>query len=600
MASGPAPHKSAPTKAALAKAAAAKSQAALIAKAQAARSAKLAALKTARGPEPAWVKANGLSTSLDGDNLVYTKNIQQGGETYLLKYDTSGNYVGETHTGFDFNPLALIGGLALSFFLPGVGAAITESLVGAGVMSAGFTADAVGLAIANTAAGVAQGQPLDKALTNAVVGAAVSTGSIEVAKVVNGIISSPAITDAIVSAGASAVKSAAAGGSEEDAAKAALAGLVGSGTTSAVKNVINTSPEIANIVGSAAGGAVTGGTTGAVTGALNTAAGQLGKTTPVVSTPPADLKAAFETGQISALGSPNEFGVWSMPDGTYRDQFNNMVDNRGNPIQGQPFRIDVAGGPLPEETGVGASNVKSTGTLGAPILEEPTTATTTYQPNISIVDSISSPKASTDSKILELIKPTISTTFGGDISTTGTGASSGAGTNTAGGGTVGGVVSGDTVTKTTDTTLPDVTVTGKKEEPIALEPVTITGKKEQPTSVTTQEPIALEPVTVTGKAEEPVVVTEEPPLDVAVEEPPPEEKPPEEKPYKPNLFILGGTKPKPPPSKTPTSVLSQALGTTTGLTASRGAGEIEDPSTGKKKRKVWNEETLRLKDALGV
>ena len=54
------------------------------------------------------------------------------------------------------------------------------------------------------------------------------------------------------------------------------------------------------------------------------------------------------------------------------------------------------------------------------------------------------------------------------------------------------------------------------------------------------------------------------------------------------------------PKKQEPSVLSQALGTTTGLTASRGAGEIEDPSTGKKKRKVWNEETLRLKDALGV
>jgi len=86
----------------------------------------------------------------------------------------------------------------------------------------------------------------------------------------------------------------------------------------------------------------------------------------------------------------------------------------------------------------------------------------------------------------------------------------------------------------------------------------------------------------------------------AVAEEKPEEKPAADKPYKPNLFILSGTKPKPPPSKTPTSTLSQALGTTTGLTSSRGAGEIEGPSTGKKRKKVWNEETLRLKDALGV
>lgn len=65
-----------------------------------------------------------------------------------------------------------------------------------------------------------------------------------------------------------------------------------------------------------------------------------------------------------------------------------------------------------------------------------------------------------------------------------------------------------------------------------------------------------------------------------------------------NLFILGGKQPK-VPTKPSTSVLGQALGTT-GLTASRGAGEIEDTSTGKKRKKVWNEETLRLKDALGV
>ena len=46
--------------------------------------------------------------------------------------------------------------------------------------------------------------------------------------------------------------------------------------------------------------------------------------------------------------------------------------------------------------------------------------------------------------------------------------------------------------------------------------------------------------------------------------------------------------------------LSQALGTTTSLTASRGAGEIEGTGTGGKRKKVWNEESLKLKDALGV
>jgi hypothetical protein len=62
------------------------------------------------------------------------------------------------------------------------------------------------------------------------------------------------------------------------------------------------------------------------------------------------------------------------------------------------------------------------------------------------------------------------------------------------------------------------------------------------------------------------------------------------------------------------NVLSRSLGTdlttsaptypasspTTGLTSTRGAGEIEGEETGGRRRNVWNEESLRLKDALGL
>jgi hypothetical protein len=41
-------------------------------------------------------------------------------------------------------------------------------------------------------------------------------------------------------------------------------------------------------------------------------------------------------------------------------------------------------------------------------------------------------------------------------------------------------------------------------------------------------------------------------------------------------------------------------GTTVGLTGAGGAGEIESKESGKKRSNVWNEESLRLKDALGV
>jgi len=52
------------------------------------------------------------------------------------------------------------------------------------------------------------------------------------------------------------------------------------------------------------------------------------------------------------------------------------------------------------------------------------------------------------------------------------------------------------------------------------------------------------------------------------------------------------------PKTKSSAALGQALGTT-GLAAYRGAGEVE-VGTGKARRKVWNEESLKLKDALGV
>jgi hypothetical protein len=72
------------------------------------------------------------------------------------------------------------------------------------------------------------------------------------------------------------------------------------------------------------------------------------------------------------------------------------------------------------------------------------------------------------------------------------------------------------------------------------------------------------------------------------------------------LFGLG---PKAPGPKAPgarsagdSSVVAQTAttGTTVGLTGAGGAGEIESKESGKKRSNVWNEESLRLKDALGV
>jgi nicotinate-nucleotide--dimethylbenzimidazole phosphoribosyltransferase len=69
--------------------------------------------------------------------------------------------------------------------------------------------------------------------------------------------------------------------------------------------------------------------------------------------------------------------------------------------------------------------------------------------------------------------------------------------------------------------------------------------------------------------------------------------------YKPDLFTTTYLSPKTRTAAAPTSALGSALGTT-GLTSYRGAGEIEGTGSGKPRKKVWNEESLKLKDALGV
>ena len=738
---------------AAAKAAAVK-QAQAAAAAAAVSKQKLDALIASKYPQglPSWVAANGLTPVLgyQPNTLLFLKN-ESDGKTYYTEKGEFIKHYSDKSQGLD--PLALLGGVALSFLLPGVGNAIAAELVSAGVMTAGVTADAVGLAIANTAAGVAKGEPLDKALTNAVVGAAVNTGSIEVAKVVNGIISSPAITDAIVSAGASAVKSAAAGGSEEDAAKAALSGLVGSGTTSAVKNVIDTNPDIANIVGSAAGGAVTGGTTGAITSALNTAAGQLGKTTPTTTTDTSPTPVATPTpvastdpfvndiNQIIEQGTSGIKTAGALPLSSYYSEsaLNNseqilrkVVEAANDPnykvllpkIQDALSRVGVtvselasrlspaalaatlmtyspnAGDPNeiatvaekfktftgydPTETlkteapkitqpkrpvtptPVSSSDVVTPIPSGStsvtdlpplspedaplldliaqqPIVPQPVTEVTAETPSASVTSS--------DKAILDLITPTTT-----DITKTPT--------YTPNISIASPVVTPTVAPTPTPTLLPPVV-----EQPIAPSPVPapeiaptvaplVTPTTEPIVSPTTAPTVApevlpspeiaakpaLEPAakdvieTPVSPVVSPVLVTPEPtskpsvpltddekilklitpelqptPISEPTVTPEPTSEPTstsvptdaskdevpvdKEKLYKPKITTKTVVTPKKPPI--PTSVLSQAL-STTGLTASRGAGEIEDPSTGKKKRKVWNEETLRLKDALGV
>ena len=222
-------------------------------------------------------------------NVIPDKFVQS------MRADTTPGYTGPSSGSSAFAQMLPF---LTAYFLPGIGDAITEALVSSGVVTAGATANALGLAMAKTAAGVAQGQTFEDSLKNAVVDAAVNVGSIEVAKGINNVISNPAITNAIVSTGSSMLKTAASGGSEADISKAGWSGLASSVITSAAKDVFNTSSDTANIFGAAAGGAVTGGTTGAITGAINTGLSQAGTKKPTTTTDATTTKTSDATTNI--------------------------------------------------------------------------------------------------------------------------------------------------------------------------------------------------------------------------------------------------------------------------------------------------------------
>jgi hypothetical protein len=123
-----------------------------------------------------------------------------------------------------------------------------------------------------------------------------------------------------------------------------------------------------------------------------------------------------------------------------------------------------------------------------------------------------------------------------------------------------------------------ISPTPKEDVPSEPAPEPIT----EPTPVT-ETPVVADETKIPSEDEEPLV---------------PADDTKGKKPFKPTISITTYLSPK---TKTaaPASALGSALGTT-GLTSYRGAGEIEGPGTGKARRKVWNEESLKLKDALGV
>jgi hypothetical protein len=171
----------------------------------------------------------------------------------------------------------------------------------------------------------------------------------------------------------------------------------------------------------------------------------------------------------------------------------------------------------------------------------------------------------------------------------------------------------------TVTELPPVTITAPREPVYELPPVTVTGRREEEIAPTVTDipPGATElpPVTVTAKREEEVAPTI---TDIVAKtmEPPPAPPPPpapevkaeepkkEEAPKKESKKLYPTVTSVPPPKRpgrqpiitgaSPARLLADALA------AYRPAGAIEGEESGKERQNVWNEKSLRLKDALGL
>jgi hypothetical protein len=158
------------------------------------------------------------------------------------------------------------------------------------------------------------------------------------------------------------------------------------------------------------------------------------------------------------------------------------------------------------------------------------------------------------------------------------------------------------------TELDPVTITGKREKEVAptvteLDPVTIVGKRDpiyelDPVTITGKREYELDPVTITGKQED----------DVISEDTLSKKEEPEEEPKRETKKIYPTVTSVPPPKRPRTSPI--ITGAITGasparlladaLAAYRPAGEIEGEESGKERQNVWNEKSLRLKDALGL
>jgi hypothetical protein len=484
--------------------------------------------------------------------------------------------------------------LALAYFLPGIGNAIGAQLTAANLITNAAISNAVGTAMASAALQIAQGANFEDAIKNATVNAIIQTGSPSVATEINKLVKIPAVSDAITSAGASALKTSVAGGSAADIERNMIGSIAGSATASAVDYKTEGNISAGRLAGATVGGAVTGGTEGALIGLSGEYAGQKAAEEAAKATEEKRLKdarskmiASADTGTVTDTPSLSPVIVKATPEKP------SITDTRvivtGTPIFADspraanvklPSGFAVMPIQLAEDKPPGSyydieQNAWLTPVTPAPSapVAQPSLPTTTVtgkaEPGITDTSIITPTGPISDREVMGAMQPSVPTP---STSTPSLGEVEVRGKREL----------GETSILSPDPSLSTVTVRGEREIE-SLPEVTVKGEREVDDT--------LSEVTVKGEREEEPQVPEE--------EEPTDEK---GKPYRPNLFVYGGTKP---------STLSRTLGTsvenvptpstTTGTSVGLGGrGEIESKESGKKRKTVWNEESLRLKDALGL
>jgi len=548
--------------------------------------------------------------------------IDPGNSTYV-NFDAQGNYAGTQKRGGALSGFEPLIGAALSFALPGIGSLIGDLLVENELLPLALEqyATDIGMGIASTAAQVAQGVPLDKAVTNSMVNGIVNVGSVEYAKDLAKVIGNNKVSDMVMSAAASAVKTAAVGGTEQDIVNNMTAGLAGSASSIALQDAFELSKTTGRIIGQAVAGQMLNGEIGALQGALSELGAQANSKTGIFKTTSTDTgtdalsqdKSVLDAIAATTYTDPDLANQLSSKE---QATLNEQLSSAGL----EPVKVSGAGttgtdvvttGAVTPKTGAATAlnPVSLIGTALDPMRDVVTTDTslatkgaTTLDPKtVSATDLgqvTTSGKTDVITPAATVLDPkTVSTTDLGQVTTSGsrdviTPDATVLDPKTVSAKDLGRVE----VSGTRDIVSPDATVLDPKTiSATKLAGVDVTGKRD----VISPDATVLDPKTVSatdlGRVEvsgkrdvispDSVLASTDTTTDKTTTSD-----------YKPDLIIKSGVAPTKKTTPKSTDVLASALS----IAPYRGAGEIEDPSTGKKRRNVWNEESLRLKDALGI